>query len=59
LKKRLRELPAGREVVAYCRGPYCVYAVEAVDILQRAGFDARRTDVGVPDWKLLGNKVEV
>ena len=59
LKKRLRELPSGREVVAYCRGPYCVYAVEAVAILRKAGFNARRTEIGVPDWQILGNKVEV
>lgn len=58
LKKRLRELPSDREVVAYCRGPYCVYAVQAVALLERAGFKARRTHVGVPDWKLLGHKVE-
>lgn len=59
LKKRLRELPTDREVVAYCRGPYCVYAGQAVEILEHAGFKAQRTDVGVPDWKLLGHKVEV
>ena len=59
LKKRLRELPTGREVVAYCRGPYCVYAGQAVELLERAGFKARRADIGVPDWKLLGQKVEV
>jgi rhodanese-related sulfurtransferase len=59
LKKRLREIPRRREVVAYCRGPYCVYAVEAVRILQRAGYRARRAEVGVPDWKLLGHQVEV
>lgn len=58
LKKRLRDLPARREIVAYCRGPYCVYAVEAVDILRRAGFKAQRTEVGVAEWKLLGQKVE-
>ena len=59
LQKRLRELPAGRDVVAYCRGPYCVYAVAAVDILRRAGFKARRTEVGVAEWKLSGHKVAV
>ncbi|HEY0673845.1 MAG TPA: metalloregulator ArsR/SmtB family transcription factor [Longimicrobiales bacterium] len=59
LKKRLRELPTDREVVAYCRGPYCVYAGQAVEILERAGFKAQRTDVGVPDWRLLGHRVEI
>lgn len=58
LKKRLNELPRTKEIVAYCRGPYCVYAAHAVAILQRAGFRARRTELGVPDWKSLGNKVE-
>lgn len=58
LKRRLRDLPRKREIVAYCRGPYCVYANEAVEMLQRAGYRARATKVGVPDWKLLGNKVE-
>lgn len=59
LKKRLRELPRDREIVAYCRGPYCVYAAEAVAILEGAGFRARRTEIGVPDWKLLGHRVEM
>lgn len=59
LKKRLRELPKNREVVAYCRGPYCVYAAQAVDILERAGFSARRTEAGVAEWKQLGQKLEV
>lgn len=59
LKKRLRELPPSHEVVAYCRGPYCVYAAQAVEILERAGFTARRSEVGVPDWKMLGHKVEI
>lgn len=58
LKRRLRELPRRREIVAYCRGPYCVYANEAVDVLQRAGYRARAANVGVPDWKLLGYRVE-
>jgi rhodanese-related sulfurtransferase len=58
LKRRLRELPRRREIVAYCRGPYCVFAAQAVAILHDGGFRARRTDVGPADWKLMGEKVE-
>jgi len=49
LPRRLGELPAGREVVAYCRGPYCSMAREAVDLLAAAGIAARHLDLGVPD----------
>src|SRR3954454_11119460 len=52
LEERLAELPADREVVAYCRGPYCVYAHEAVRQLQAAGSQARRLEEGWPEWKL-------
>jgi rhodanese-related sulfurtransferase/predicted transcriptional regulator len=52
LEDRLAELPADREVVAYCRGPYCVYAHEAVRRLQAAGRQARRLEEGWPEWKL-------
>lgn len=51
LGKRFREVPKNREVVAYCRGPYCVYAVEAVEILRRHGYRARRVSDGLPDWR--------
>lgn len=54
LKRRLREIPTNREVVAYCRGPYCVYAVEAVGILRKYGYRARRARVGLPDWRARG-----
>jgi len=54
LQRRLAELPKKREVVAYCRGPFCVYADEAVSLLRRRGFRARRLDVGYPDWKMAG-----
>jgi rhodanese-related sulfurtransferase len=54
LKRRLGELPRKREVVAYCRGPYCVYSVEAVRILRRHGYRARRADAGLPDWRASG-----
>jgi rhodanese-related sulfurtransferase/predicted transcriptional regulator len=52
LERRLAELPAGREVVAYCRGPFCAYAHEAVRRLQAAGRPARRLEDGWPEWQL-------
>lgn len=54
LERRLAELPPDREVVAYCRGPYCVMAPQAVDVLRSHGFRARRLDVGLPDWRARG-----
>ena len=51
LKRRLSEIPKKREVVAYCRGPYCVYSVEAVRILRKHGYRARRADDGLPAWR--------
>ena len=57
LKARLKELPRDREVVAYCRGPYCVMAVEAVTILRARGFSAHRMEQGVPDWRARGWRV--
>lgn len=58
LERRLDELPAGVEVVAYCRGPYCVLAPEAVRVLRRRGRHARRLDSGMPEWRLAGLPVE-
>ncbi|HJS47340.1 MAG TPA: metalloregulator ArsR/SmtB family transcription factor [Gemmatimonadales bacterium] len=58
LPRRLAGLPRNREVIAYCRGPYCVYAVEAVGILRRHGFTARRAEPGLPDWRAAGGPVE-
>ncbi len=58
LQKRLRELPKRRQIVAYCRGPYCVMTDEAVSILQKRGYRVARLDVGLPEWKLLGLPVE-
>jgi rhodanese-related sulfurtransferase len=52
LEDRLAELPADREVVAYCRGPFCAYAHEAVRRLQTAGRRARRLEEGWPEWRL-------
>jgi rhodanese-related sulfurtransferase len=52
-------LPRGREIVAYCRGPYCVYADDAVRLLRARGLNARRLDVGLPEWRRAGLPVEV
>jgi rhodanese-related sulfurtransferase/DNA-binding transcriptional ArsR family regulator len=54
LRRHLRALPKGTEVVAYCRGPYCVYADEAVQELHRRGFRARRLVDGFPEWRRAG-----
>ena len=53
------ELPRRREVVAYCRGPYCVYAHDAVRLLRSRGLKARRLDVGFPEWQRAGLPVEI
>jgi rhodanese-related sulfurtransferase len=52
------ELPRRREIVAYCRGPYCVYADDAVRLLRARGLNARRLDVGFPEWRRAGLPVE-
>jgi rhodanese-related sulfurtransferase len=52
------ELPGRREFVAYCRGPYCVYADDAVRLLRERGLKARRLDVGFPEWRRAGLPVE-
>jgi rhodanese-related sulfurtransferase len=54
LRSRMADLPAAKEVVAYCRGPYCVLSVEAATALRRQGFRVRRLDIGVPGWERLG-----
>jgi rhodanese-related sulfurtransferase/DNA-binding MarR family transcriptional regulator len=59
LKRRLSELPRGQEIVAYCRGPYCVLAVQAVEILRKRGFRALRMEEGVQDWRAMGFRVAV
>jgi rhodanese-related sulfurtransferase len=51
-------LPPRREIVAYCRGPYCVYADDAVRLLQARGLEARRLDVGYPEWRRAGLPIE-
>ena len=59
LKRQLASLPKSREVVAYCRGPYCVLAVEAVKALRARGFSATRLDEGIAEWRARGLPVEV
>jgi len=54
LRRHLKSLPGDVEVVAYCRGPYCVYADDAVRELRRKGFNATRLDDGYPEWKRAG-----
>jgi ArsR family transcriptional regulator len=58
LERRLGELPRDREIVAYCRGAYCVFALEAMAILRAHGFEARRLEEGMPDWSARGFDVE-
>jgi rhodanese-related sulfurtransferase len=54
LRRRLAELPGDREIVAYCRGPYCAFAQEAVELLRQEGFSARRLEDGLPEWQAAG-----
>ena len=58
LEQRLGELPAGREVIAYCRGPYCVLSFEAVAALRARGYLVRRLEDGYPEWKAAGLPIE-
>ncbi|MEF8793213.1 ArsR/SmtB family transcription factor [Thiohalorhabdus sp.] len=58
LGERLEGLPKDQEVVAYCRGPYCVLAYEAVARLREQGYQARRLEYGFPEWKAEGHPVE-
>jgi rhodanese-related sulfurtransferase len=59
LRRRLRNIPRDADVVAYCRGPYCVYADEAVRQLSRRGYRARRLEDGFPEWRQAGLPVAV
>ena len=54
LERRLAELPGDREIVAYCRGPWCVLSFEAVALLRDKGYRARRLEDGFPEWKMVG-----
>ena len=58
LERRLSELPADREIIAYCRGPYCVLSFEAVAALRARGYLVRRLEDGYPEWKAAGLPVE-
>jgi rhodanese-related sulfurtransferase/DNA-binding transcriptional ArsR family regulator len=58
LQKRLRELPKRKEIVAYCRGPYCLMSFAAVKTLRSQGFKARRLQAGLPEWRSAGLPVE-
>jgi rhodanese-related sulfurtransferase/DNA-binding transcriptional ArsR family regulator len=58
LKQRLKELPRDREIVAYCRGPWCVLSYEAVARLRNAGIEARRLEDGLPEWRRAGFPIE-
>ena len=59
LAQRLDELPRNRDIIAYCRGPYCVFADEAVAVLRDRGFHAARLSEGFPEWRLAGLPIEV
>jgi rhodanese-related sulfurtransferase len=54
LERRLSELPRRKEVVAYCRGPFCLMSFEAVQLLRRVGLKARRLKDGLPEWRMAG-----
>jgi rhodanese-related sulfurtransferase/DNA-binding transcriptional ArsR family regulator len=58
LEKRLKELPKRKEVIAYCRGPYCLMSYDAVALLRRKGMKARRLEAGLPEWRAAGLPVE-
>lgn len=58
LRRRMKELPKRKTIVAYCRGPYCVFALDAVKILRAAGHRAERLSEGVPDFRARGLRVE-
>jgi rhodanese-related sulfurtransferase/DNA-binding transcriptional ArsR family regulator len=58
LERRLKELPRGKEVIAYCRGPYCLMSFDAVCVLRKKGWKARRLEAGLPEWRLAGYLIE-
>ena len=58
LERRLAELPADQEIIAYCRGPWCVLSFEAVALLRQRGYRVRRLEDGFPEWKVAGLPVE-
>ncbi len=58
LEKRLKELPKRKEIIAYCRGPYCLMSYDAVSLLRNKGIKARRLEAGLPEWRASGLPVE-
>jgi rhodanese-related sulfurtransferase len=58
LEKYLSKLPKRKEVIAYCRGPYCLMSFEAVEKLRKRGFKAKRLQDGYPEWRAAGLPVE-
>ena len=58
LEKRLKELPRRKEIIAYCRGPYCLMSYDAVSLLRNKGLKARRLEAGLPEWRAAGLPVE-
>lgn len=58
LERRLGELPKRKEIVAYCRGPYCLMSFEAVQALRQKGYKARRLVAGLPEWRSAGLPIE-
>jgi rhodanese-related sulfurtransferase len=58
LEEYLKHIPKDQEVIAYCRGPYCVFSDEAVALLRSLGYQARRLAQGLPDWRAAGLPVE-
>lgn len=58
LEKRIKELPKRREVIAYCRGPYCLMSFEAIETLRKKGLRARRLENGLPEWRAAGLPVD-
>jgi len=59
LKRRLSKMPSDQEIVAYCRGPYCVLSIQAVELLRKKGFNAVRLEEGIQDWRAMGFSVAV
>lgn len=59
LEHRVKQLSRRKEIVAYCRGPYCVFAHQAVRVLRARGYQAKRLNQGFPEWKILGLPTEV
>jgi rhodanese-related sulfurtransferase/predicted transcriptional regulator len=58
LEARISEIPRDTEIVAYCRGPYCVMAIRAVELLRKKGYRASHLEEGIPEWRALGLPIE-